>query len=158
MPRRRRDVEAERPAEPRAGGQGHEDVDEYDEEGAELDADLEDDEDDDEDEYDDDEDEDEDEQDGGPGGNGRPPRATAVEAIRAAMRLVAQLTGRPAEGVVSMAPADDGWSVGVEVVETRRIPDSADILAVYEATVDGHLELTGFRRTRRYSRGQVDAR
>lgn len=144
-------------AEDEEGDDGEEyDEDEYDDEDLEYD-------DEDTDEYDDEELA-EDEDDPGHdaprhGGNGALPPATAVEAIRVAMRMVTQLTGRAAEGVVSMAPAEGGgWSVGVEVVETRRIPDSADILAVYEATVDGDLELTGFRRTRRYSRGQVDAR
>jgi hypothetical protein len=49
----------------------------------------------------------------------------------------------------------DGWVVEFEVVEDRRIPSSADILALYEVELDSDGELLGFRRTRRYLRGQT---
>lgn len=85
------------------------------------------------------------------------PGAGGVAAIRQGTKLASSLTRRDAEGVVSMrATNEGGWSVGVEVVETRRIPDSADILAVYEVELDEDLELVGFLRTRRYLRGRGD--
>ncbi|WP_338051248.1 gas vesicle protein GvpO [Pseudonocardia acidicola] len=89
----------------------------------------------------------------GPRRNGRIRSAGA--AARLAAREVADLTGRTPEGIVSIQRSEDGWVVGIEVVETRRIPDSADILATYEAELDPHGELLSYRRTRRYSRGQV---
>jgi hypothetical protein len=52
---------------------------------------------------------------------------------------------------------DDGWAVGVEVVEDRRIPSSTDVLAIYEAELDGLGELVSYRRLKRYSRGRGDA-
>jgi hypothetical protein len=57
------------------------------------------------------------------------------------------------------APPDGcgGWCVIVEVVETRRIPDSADILATYQAEVDDDGELVSYRRLRRYNRGRTGA-
>ncbi|WP_308259110.1 gas vesicle protein GvpO [Pseudonocardia sp. H11422] len=88
-----------------------------------------------------------------PGRNGRI-RSAGVAARRAA-REVADLTGRTPEGIVSIQRSEDGWVVGIEVVETRRIPDSADILATYEAELDAHGELVSYRRTRRYSRGRL---
>lgn len=83
----------------------------------------------------------------------------AAAARRAAEQIVA-LTGRELESVLSVEKVGDGggWRIGVEVVETRRIPDSADILASFQVDVDGHGELTGFRRTGRYSRGQLHPR
>lgn len=79
----------------------------------------------------------------------------AVDAIRQASALVGELTRKQPEGIVSMEETDGGgWKVGVEVVESHRIPDSADILAVYEIEIDDYLELIGFRRTRRYPRGR----
>ncbi|MCQ0011525.1 gas vesicle protein [Actinomadura madurae] len=41
-------------------------------------------------------------------------------------------------------------------METRRIPDSADILAVYDTEVDADGELVAYRRARRYPRGRVE--
>jgi hypothetical protein len=78
---------------------------------------------------------------------------SAARAARAGLRQIAELTGKNPEGVTGVEPADDGWQVGVEVVEDRRIPSSADILAIYQADVDSDGELASYRRVRRYSRG-----
>ncbi len=80
---------------------------------------------------------------------------TAAEAVRRAARHVTELTGRGPEAVVAIERAEHGWCIGVEVVETRRIPDSADILAIYETELDGTGELVSYRRVRRYSRGRL---
>ena len=86
----------------------------------------------------------------------RPRRArglSAAGAAQAGLRQIAELTGKKPEGVTGVEPAEDGWLVGVEVVEDRRIPSSADILAIYEADVDSEGELASYHRVRRYSRG-----
>ena len=79
-----------------------------------------------------------------------------VRVARRAAEQVAALTGRQPESVISIEPRDGHWCVGVEVIETRRIPDSADILALYEVLVGSGGDLISYRRTRRYTRGQVD--
>jgi hypothetical protein len=82
-------------------------------------------------------------------------RVTATIAARRAAEAVSELTGHEVETVISIAPRDDGWKIGVEVVETRRIPDSADILASYEVQLDSDGDLVSYRRTDRYARGQL---
>jgi hypothetical protein len=75
---------------------------------------------------------------------------------RRAAGYVAELTGKEPDGIVSLEQSgDDRWKVGVEVVETRRIPDSTDVLAVYEAELDAEGELVSYRRVKRYSRCQL---
>src|SRR5690606_16863281 len=87
----------------------------------------------------------------------RPAMMSASEAAERAAEHVTAMTGRSAECVVGLERAgDDGWRVQVEVVETRRIPDSADILAIYETEIDADGELVGYRRARRYPRGRVE--
>jgi len=82
-----------------------------------------------------------------------PKRATASQvAARAAQELL-DLTGKGAEGVTGLERTDDGWKVQVEVVEVRRIPDTTDVLALYEVQVDEDGDLIGYRRLRRYARG-----
>ena len=81
----------------------------------------------------------------------RPPNAGRI-AAEAARQLV-ELTGKDAEGVVGLDRSDDGWKVEVEVVEVRRIPNTTDVLAMYEVEVDGKGSLQGYRRVRRYVRG-----
>jgi hypothetical protein len=85
--------------------------------------------------------------------------ASGEKAARLAADYVATMTGKEPEGIVSLEHADrGGWVIGVEVVETRRIPDSTDILAVYEAELDAEDELVAYRRVKRYSRCQVRER
>jgi Gas vesicle synthesis protein GvpO len=81
---------------------------------------------------------------------------SAARAAQAGLRQIVELTGKQPEGVTGVEPADDGWLVGVEVLEDRRIPSSADILAVYEAEIDADGDLASYRRVRRYARGRVD--
>jgi gas vesicle protein GvpO len=81
---------------------------------------------------------------------------TAADAASAGLRQILQLTGKEPEGVTGVAPSDDGWVVGVEVVEDRRVPSSADILATYEAEIDPEGDLAAYRRIKRYSRARGD--
>lgn len=82
------------------------------------------------------------------------PKKKSATAIAAeAARQLLELTGREAEGVTGLERTDDGWRVEVEVVEVRRIPDTTDVLALYEVTVDEDGDLEGYRRIRRYGRG-----
>ncbi|MEU1942882.1 gas vesicle protein GvpO [Streptomyces sp. NPDC059474] len=88
----------------------------------------------------------------------RRPALDARDAARRAARHVEGLTGRAAEGVTSLERGKDGWVIGIEVVETRRIPDSTDILAEYQVELDDSGELASYRRTERHYRGRGDDR
>lgn len=85
-----------------------------------------------------------------------PRRAIAAgAAARAAMQQVSELTGRDPESVTHLERVEEEWRVGVEVVESHRIPDSTDIMAVYETRLDEEGELVSYRRTQRYHRGRT---
>jgi hypothetical protein len=73
---------------------------------------------------------------------------------RRASAELAELVGREPESVIALDRTDEGWRVCVEVLELHRVPDTADLLAEYEVDVDDRGELVGYRRTRRYARGQ----
>lgn len=68
------------------------------------------------------------------------------------------LVGCPAEGVTAIRRDDDGWVVTAEILELERVPETTDVLASYEVTVGEDGELTGYRRTHRYVRAQVEDR
>jgi hypothetical protein len=53
-------------------------------------------------------------------------RISAAAAAEAALRSVVELTGKQPEGVTAVAPTDDGWLVGVEVLEAQHVPSSSD--------------------------------
>lgn len=85
---------------------------------------------------------------------GRPDRLNAAEAAREGLRRITALTAKTAEGVTSVEPAEDGWIVGVELLDAKRIPSSSDTLALYEVEIDTDGELTSYRRVARYSRAR----
>lgn len=83
-------------------------------------------------------------------------RPKPLQLARGAADQLSELTGRQPEGTTGIERTDDGWRIELEVVETRRIPDSADILALYEVQVDEDGDLISYRRLRRYPRGRTD--
>lgn len=79
----------------------------------------------------------------------------AGQAAKKAMAQVKALTGREPLAVASLEPLEDGWRVGVEVLEDARVPSSGDILALYEAEIGLDGELLSYHRARRYRRGDT---
>ncbi len=80
---------------------------------------------------------------------------SAAEVAEAAVGELTSLTGKETEGVTGLQRTDDGWVVEVDVVELRRVPATTDVIASYEVTLDGRGSLQGYRRLRRYGRGDV---
>lgn len=77
------------------------------------------------------------------------------EAVKRARHHVRGLTGKEAEGVVGLEKDGEGWTVLVDVVELRRVPNTTDVLATYEVALDDDGELSGCRRLHRYVRGSA---
>jgi Gas vesicle synthesis protein GvpO len=90
------------------------------------------------------------------------PRAAAGRATSGAeisdnaVREIRERTGREVESVTSLRRNDEGWSVEVEVLEVARIPDTTDLLALYDVQLDEAGDVQGFHRERRYVRGTPD--
>ncbi|MEH0934292.1 gas vesicle protein GvpO [Micromonospora psammae] len=82
---------------------------------------------------------------------------SAAEAGREGLRQIVGLTGKEPLGITSIQATDEGWLIGVEVVEDHRIPASTDLLGLYEVELDLDGGLLGYRRTRRYQRGKGEA-
>ncbi|HET7304711.1 MAG TPA: gas vesicle protein GvpO [Segeticoccus sp.] len=90
------------------------------------------------------------------GSDRRPDRRVSLTSVAEhALTRLTTLTGREPEGVTSIEPIDEGWKVSIEVIESRRIPDSSDILGLYEVELDESGRMTGYRRVRRYARGRT---
>lgn len=68
------------------------------------------------------------------------------EVIRLAKQILHELTGLDISSVVRAEKEDDGWIVQLEVVEKHSIPDSMDILALYETRLDAAGNMREFKR------------
>jgi hypothetical protein len=86
-----------------------------------------------------------------------PAALTVKDAAKAALQQIMDLTAKPAESITGVERTENGWRIGIEVIEDRRIPSSADILATYRAEVDEEGQLVSYQRVRRYPRGRGDS-
>ena len=75
-----------------------------------------------------------------------------------ALREIEGLVGCPAEGVSGIRKDGDGWVVLVDVLELARTPATTDVIGLYEVTMNGGGEVSGYRRVKRYLRSQVEER
>lgn len=81
---------------------------------------------------------------------------TAREAAEAGLEEISVIVAKRAEGVISVTPTDDGWTVMIEMLENRHVPSTADVLGLYEVELDVDGRLLSYRRARRYIRGRGD--
>lgn len=83
--------------------------------------------------------------------------SSAAQAARAARDSLAELIDHRVEGSSQVSRSGDhGWLVGVEVLEVARIPDTISLMATYEVQLGDDGGLRGYRRVRRYRRGDAD--
>jgi hypothetical protein len=80
------------------------------------------------------------------------------EIIPKAREELERMLGREAESVSGFERRDGHWSVTLEVVEVRRVPDSTDVLASYELVLDDDGHVARMTRKGRYRRSQLEGR
>jgi hypothetical protein len=80
---------------------------------------------------------------------------SAVRRVQLAREQFTALSGLEPESTSGLARVDGGWEIQVDVVEVRRIPDTASLLATYRVTTDEAGEVTGYERVRRFNRGEA---
>ena len=77
------------------------------------------------------------------------------EIIKKAQEDFARLSKIPVDGVVGLSKTDEGWVVSLEALERRAIPDTMDVLGVYEVRLDSEGNLLGFDRKKLRKRGET---
>jgi hypothetical protein len=82
-----------------------------------------------------------------------PRRTSAAQVAESAVHQLSELTSKVVEGVTGLERTEDGWKVELDVLELRRVPNTTDVLASYEVTVDSDGDLESYRRLHRYVRG-----
>jgi hypothetical protein len=81
-------------------------------------------------------------------------RLSASELGQAALTTVAELTGYEPEAVTALEWDGEFWRVTVDALELPRIPSTTDVLGSYVVQLDEQGTLRGYKRTRRFQRGQ----
>ena len=88
--------------------------------------------------------------------DGKGDRLSARDLTIAARETIQDLTGFPPESVSGLQWDGESWLVTVDVCELERIPSTTDLLATYVVQLDDQGTLLGYKRRRRFHRGQVE--
>jgi Gas vesicle synthesis protein GvpO len=80
----------------------------------------------------------------------------AKKIVEEAKRELQELLGAEAESVSGFHRSDGRWTVTLEVVNVRRVPDTTDVLSSYEVAFDDDHNLVSVSERRRYRRSQVE--
>lgn len=69
-----------------------------------------------------------------------------LEIINCAKEQLTTLHPLPVSGVIGAAKKEDGWHITVELIERKAIPDTQDLLGVYEAVLDDRGSMISYHR------------
>jgi len=83
-------------------------------------------------------------------------KLSARDLTIAARQTIEDLTGYPPESVSGLQWDGENWLVTVDVCELERVPSTTDVLATYVVQLDDSGGLLGYKRTRRFVRGQAE--
>jgi hypothetical protein len=85
-------------------------------------------------------------------------RMSARDLALEAKATVKDMTGFEPETVSALQWDGETWLVSVEVCELPRIPNTTDVMASYVVQLDDGGGLLGYKRDRRYLRGEAENR
>ena len=77
-----------------------------------------------------------------------------TDVLERAKKQLASSTGLKPEGAIRAFKADEGWHVGVEMLEMTRIPTSTDVLGDYDVLLAEDGSMLRFQRKRTRLRGE----
>ena len=75
--------------------------------------------------------------------------------IKKAQEDFARLSKIPVDGVIGLSKTEEGWVVSLEGLERRAIPDTMDVLGLYEVRLDNEGNLLGFDRKKLRKHGET---
>ena len=77
------------------------------------------------------------------------------EAVKTVLAEFPTLTNLKASGVIGISHGEEGWVVSIEMLEKKSIPDSMDVLGLYEVKVDDRGKIVDFSRVKLRKRGDT---
>jgi len=69
------------------------------------------------------------------------------EVIGNAIEQLTLLLHLEASSVIGASKSEDGWHLTIELIERKAVPDTQDLLGIYEVSLDNYGELMGYERT-----------
>lgn len=69
---------------------------------------------------------------------------------------IKELLKKDPESISSVEKTKEGWIVQCEVLEKKSIPETYDLLKVFEFKLDNNAKIAGFKQVRKIRRGDLD--
>ena len=79
----------------------------------------------------------------------------ANEVLERAREEFVKLGKKPADGVTGLSKTEEGWSIWLEALERKAIPDTMDVLGLYELRLDNEGHLLSLDRKKLRKRGET---
>jgi hypothetical protein len=83
-------------------------------------------------------------------------RLSARDLTISAKETIKDLTGFEPESASGLQWDGESWLVTVDVCELERVPNTTDVMATYVVQLDDGGGLLGYKRSRRFQRGQLE--
>jgi hypothetical protein len=80
----------------------------------------------------------------------------ADQVIKKAEENYSRVSKTQVDGVTGLFKTEEGWVILLEAIERRAIPDTMDVLGLYEVRVDSEGNLLGFERKKLRKRGETE--
>lgn len=79
------------------------------------------------------------------------------EIMERAKKQLTDITNLKISNVVGVSKLPDGWHVGIELIERKAVPDTLDLLGIYDVTITDEGEIVTYERKRVRRRMDTEA-
>jgi hypothetical protein len=79
----------------------------------------------------------------------------ANEVVKKAQEEFVRLGKTPANGITGLSKTEEGWAILLEALERKAIPDTMDVLGLYELRLDNEGNLLSLDRKKLRKRGET---
>ncbi len=79
----------------------------------------------------------------------------ANQVVEKARKEFIGLGKKPADGITGLSKTKEGWTILLEALERKAIPDTMDVLGLYELRMDDEGHLLGLDRKKLRKRGET---
>ncbi len=77
------------------------------------------------------------------------------EIVKKAQDDFVTLSKLPISAVIGLSKKGEGWTVSLEAVERKAIPETMDVLGIYEVHLDDEANVLSFERKKLRKRGET---
>ena len=79
----------------------------------------------------------------------------ANQVVEKARKEFIGLGKKPADGIAGLSKTKEGWAILIEALERKAIPETMDVLGLYELRLDDEGHLLGLDRKKLRKRGET---